>query len=219
MFIGHFGIGLGVKKIAPRISLGTLFLAVQFLDLLWPGFILLGWEHVVIEPGHTKMTPLNFTDYPISHSLLMACVWGLVFAFVYFLFRRNYRNAVILFFCVISHWLLDLVVHTSDLPLYPGNSPLVGFGLWNHMMVEIIIEGLLFFIGILFYLQTTKAKNKKGSIGFWSLIIVLAGVHAANIFGSPPPSVTAIGWAGELQWLFVIWAYWADANRVVRRSF
>lgn len=36
MFIGHFGIGFGAKKAAPTISLGTLFLAALFLDLLWP---------------------------------------------------------------------------------------------------------------------------------------------------------------------------------------
>ena len=76
MFIGHFGVGLGAKKLAPKISLGTFFLAAQFLDLLWPLFLLFGWERVTIQPGITKMTPLNFTYYPYSHSLLMACAWG-----------------------------------------------------------------------------------------------------------------------------------------------
>ena len=71
MFIGHFGIGFGAKKYAPGISLGILFIAVQFLDLLWPSLLLLDLEHVVISPGITKVTPLDFTDYPISHSLLM----------------------------------------------------------------------------------------------------------------------------------------------------
>ena len=79
MFIGHFGVGLGAKKAAPSISLGTLFLAAQFLDLLWPTFLLLGWERVKIQPGMTVMTPLNFTHYPLSHSLLMACIWGVLF--------------------------------------------------------------------------------------------------------------------------------------------
>jgi membrane-bound metal-dependent hydrolase YbcI (DUF457 family) len=216
MFIGHFGFGLGAKKAAPRISLGTLFLAAQFLDLLWPTFILLGWEHVKIELGHTKLAPLNFTDYPISHSLLMAFVWGLLFGLVYYLFKRNYKNAVILFLCVISHWILDLIVHAKDLPLYPGHSPLLGFGLWNNVPLEIIVEGLIFLIGLVLYVRTTKSVNKKGIFVFWSLIVVLIGIHLANIFGSPPPNVSAIAWAGELQWLFVIWAYWADANRVVR---
>ena len=148
MFIGHFGVGLGSKKAVPFISLGMLFIAAQFLDLLWPTFLLLGWEHVSIEPGITKMTPLNFTDYPLSHSLLMACVWGLVIAAGYFLVRRNYKGAIILGLCVVSHWVLDLLVHRSDLPLVPGGTSYYGFGLWNNLTAAVIVEGLVFVAGL-----------------------------------------------------------------------
>jgi hypothetical protein len=71
MFIGHYGIGLAAKKTAKALSLGTIFLAAQWLDLIWPLFIILGIEHVALNPGDTEMTPLNFTDYPYSHSLLL----------------------------------------------------------------------------------------------------------------------------------------------------
>jgi hypothetical protein len=64
MFIGHFGVGFGAKKLVPEVSLGILFIAVQFLDLLWPTLLLLDVEHVVISPGITKSTPLDFTDIP-----------------------------------------------------------------------------------------------------------------------------------------------------------
>ena len=74
MFIGHFGVGFGAKKAATGLSLGLLFIAAQFLDLLWPTLLLLNAEHVVIAPGNTKSTPLDFTDYPISHSLLMVLI-------------------------------------------------------------------------------------------------------------------------------------------------
>lgn len=218
MFIGHFGVGLGSKKAAPSVSLGTLFLAAQFLDLLWPTFLLLGWEHVEIQPGITQMTPLNFTDYPISHSLLMACIWGAVVGLFYFLVKRNSRGSFILGLCVVSHWVLDLLVHRPDLPLFPGNSPLVGFGLWNHMTAEIIMEGGIFFVGLWLYLRSTESKNKAGSFGFWGLIVFLLFIHVTNLFGSPPPNATAIAWAGQLQWLLVIWAYWVDHNRIARVS-
>ena len=72
MFIGHFAVGLGAKKVAPQVSLGILFLAAQFLDLLWPTFLLMGIEKVEIRPGISLVTPLDFVSYPISHSLLMA---------------------------------------------------------------------------------------------------------------------------------------------------
>ena len=213
MFVGHYGIGLGAKKAAPFISLGTLFLASQLLDLLWPTFILLGWEHVTIVRGSTKMTPLNFIDYPYSHSLLMACAWAILFGLVYYVIKRNSKGAFVLALCVVSHWVLDLLVHRPDLPLYPGNSPLVGLGLWNHMIVEIILEGFIFILGLVLYVQTTKAKNKVGRYAFWPLIILLVFVHLSNLIGPPPTNVKAIAWAAQLQWVFVIWAYWVDKNR------
>ncbi len=218
MFIGHFGIGLGAKKIAPEVSLGTLFVASQLLDLLWPTFLLFGWEHVSINMVPAKTVPLIFTDYPISHSLLMACVWGFVLGMIYFLFKRNYRGAIVIAICVVSHWVLDLLVHVPDLPLYPGDSPLAGLGLWNYMLVAVIIESLIFIAGLLMYLRATKTKNKAGVYGFWSLIALLAIVYFANLFGPPPTNIMAIAWAGEAQWLFIIWAYWADHNRVKRNT-
>jgi hypothetical protein len=217
MFIGHFGVGLGAKKADPKISLGTLFLAAQFSDLLWPLFLLLGWEHVKIQPGITKMTPLNFTYYPYSHSLLMACVWGIVIGGIYYIIKRHKRGALILGLCVVSHWALDLIVHRPDLPLYPGGSDFVGFGLWNYPVAEVIVEGGIFILGVVLYLRTTKAKNKTGVYAFWPLVILLALFYVSNLFSAPPTSVSLIAWMGMSQWLFIIWGYWIDANRETRK--
>jgi hypothetical protein len=218
MFIGHFGIGLGAKKAAPKISLGTLFLAAQFLDLLWPVFLLLGWERVQIQPGITKMTPLNFSYYPFSHSLLMACIWGILIGFIYFFFRKNSRSAFILGLCVVSHWVLDLLVHRPDLPLYPGGTKLVGLGLWNCPVIEVILEGSIFVLGLILYLRTTKPSNKKGIYGFWALIAFLVLIYVSNLLGPAPTNIKAIAWAGVSQWLLVIWAYWVDRNRELKAN-
>lgn len=79
MLIGHFGVGFGAKSAAPKVSLGTLFIAAQFIDLLWPTLLLLGVETVRIVPGATVVTPLLFEHYPISHSLIAVFGWaGLV---------------------------------------------------------------------------------------------------------------------------------------------
>lgn len=216
MFIGHFGIGLGSKRAAPAVSLGILFIAAQFLDLLWPTLLLLGWEHVSIEPGITKMTPLNFTDYPVTHSLLMACVWGALIGLGYFLIKRRYRGAIVLALCVVSHWILDLLVHRPDLQLYPGSTVKVGLGLWNHVPLAIIVEGLVFLAGLVLYLRTTHSTNKFGEYGFWAMIGLLVLIYLANLFGPPPANVKAIAWAGESQWLFVIWAFLVDKYRTIR---
>jgi len=213
MFIGHFAVGFAAKKLDPKISLGTYFIAVQFADLLWPTLLLLGIEKVEISPGITVVTPLDFVSYPISHSLIMMVIWGGLFGMVYWLGWKNLRAIWILAIGVVSHWVLDLIMHRPDLPLYPGDSPLFGFGLWNSLAGSVIIELLIFGAGVWIYATSTVALNKKGSIGFWSLVVFFLLIHATNIIGPPPPSVSAIAWAGQLQWLFVIWAYWIDNNR------
>ncbi|MBK0402792.1 hypothetical protein I5M27_07325 [Adhaeribacter sp. BT258] len=213
MFIGHFAVGFAAKAKAPQISLGTLFLASQLLDLLWPTFLLLGWEHVKIAPGITEVIPLDFTHYPISHSLLAVLGWGVLAGLLYWLFKKDRYYALIISLCVVSHWVLDLLVHRPDLPLHPGDSQLVGLGLWNSFAGSLVVEGLLFMAGIYFYAKNTQAKNKAGKWGFWSLVAFLVLIHAGNLFGPVPTEVTEIAWVGQLQWLLVIWAYWLDRNR------
>jgi membrane-bound metal-dependent hydrolase YbcI (DUF457 family) len=214
MFIGHFGIGFGAKKLAPGISLGFLFIAAQFLDLLWPTLLLFNVEHVKISPGITKMTPLDFFDYPVTHSLVMAFVWGLLLGFIAWLFLKNFKYSIIIFICVVSHWYLDLLVHRPDLPLLPSDPSRVGLGLWNSPVIATILEGVVFFGGVFFYYKATSAKNKFGKYGLIGLIAFLVIIHIGNMIGPPPPSVTVIAWAGQLQWLFVILAFFVDRNRV-----
>lgn len=91
MFIGHFGVGFGAKRVAPRVSLGTLLLAAQFIDLLWPTLLLLGLERVRIAPGVTAATPLDFESYPISHSLIAVCGWALLVGALHFFVKRDQR--------------------------------------------------------------------------------------------------------------------------------
>ena len=213
MFIGHLGLGLGLKRAAPAVSLGTLFMAVEFVDLLWPTLLLLGAEQVEIAPGITAVTPLDFVDYPISHSLLMMASWGLLFGGVYWAIKRSRTGAVVCGLAVVSHWFLDWLMHRPDLPLYPGNSPLFGLGLWNSLPATMLLEFALFAAGLAVYLRTTRAIDRKGTIGIWSLAAFLIAVHLSNLFGPPPPSVQAIAWAGHAQWLLVAAGYWVDGHR------
>ncbi|MGA7613685.1 MAG: metal-dependent hydrolase [Thermoanaerobaculia bacterium] len=212
MFIGHFGVGFASKEAAPRTSLGTLFLAAQFLDLLWPTLLLLGVESVRIAPGDTAVTPLDFTSYPISHSLAAAIGWGVLFAIVYRLLRNYQPGAIVAGLAVLSHWVLDFLTHRPDLPIYPSG-PKVGLGLWNSVSGTVIVEGAIFAAGVALYLHRTRAKDRTGSIALWSLIVLLVAIYASNLVGPPPPSVKAIAILGEAQWLIVAWGYWIDAHR------
>lgn len=216
MFIGHFGLGFGAKRAARRVSLGTLFLAAQFIDLLWPVLLLLGVERVRISPGITTVTPLDFEYYPISHSLVAVLGWAALVGGGHFLLRRQSRAALVLAALVVSHWFLDLVVHRPDLPLAPGAGRLFGLGAWSSLPLTLAIEVPTFLLGVWLYARTTVAKNGRGSWGLWALVAFLLVIYAGNLFGDPPPSVAAIAWLGQLQWLLVLWAYWLDRHRAVR---
>jgi hypothetical protein len=212
VFIGHFGVGLAAKAAAPRVSLGSLFLAAQLIDLLWPTFLLVGIERVRIAPGITAVTPLDFEHYPFTHSLAAVLLWGACFAVVYRLTSKDHRSALVLGALVVSHWLLDLVVHRPDLPLYPGSAK-VGLGLWDSVAGTLVVELAVFGLGAALYLRATRAKDRTGAWALWSLLGFLLLIHLGNLLGPPPPSVAAIAWVGQAQWLLVLWGYWIDRHR------
>ena len=212
MFIGHQAVAFAAKRIAPKTSLGTLTAGVMLLDLIWPIFLLLGIEHVRIEFGATKFTPLDFYDYPWTHSLAMAIAWGVAFGVAYFAKTRYGRGAVVVTLCVVSHWVLDLIVHRPDLPLWPGG-PKFGFGLWNSPKVTIIVEILMYWFAILIYRDATKPRDRAGSIGFWSFVIVLLAIYIAAAMGPAPPNTKTVAIMGLTLWLLPLWAAWFDRHR------
>jgi hypothetical protein len=213
MFIGHFGIGFGAKKFESHPSLGTLFFASQFIDLIWPLFLLSGIERVRIDPGNTAFTPLDFIYYPFSHGLISVLIWGFLFGIVYYLIKKNIKASIVLGLLVLSHWILDLITHRPDLPLFPGTDLKAGFGLWNSVLLTVLVESAIFAAGVFLYMKTTKAKNKKGTLGLWGLLIFLIFIYIMNMFSPPPPSAEAIGYVGLAQWLLVLWGYWVSKNR------
>jgi hypothetical protein len=186
---------------------------VQLLDLLWPIFLLLGIEHVRIDPGNTAFTPLNFYDYPISHSLLTVLGWSIAFGFIYFLLKKYPIGAWIVGGGVFSHWLLDFITHRPDLPLSPGSSSYFGLGLWNSYVGSVVVEGVLFLAGVFIYTRATVAKDKIGTYAFWSLIGFLLLVWVMNMVGPLPPDVPSIAYASLSLWLLVAWGYWIDRHR------
>ncbi len=213
MFVGHYALGLAAKRFAPRTSLGALIAAPILLDLLWPIFLLIGWEYVSIEPNPNPFLRLQFDAYPISHGLVAVIGWATLFASVYFGVARYVVGAITIWFGVISHWLLDYVVHRPDLPLYAGSGRLLGLGLWNRPKITMTIELAMFAAGILIYLRATKAKNAIGNYAFWFFVLALVGLYAAVVFAPPPSSVRKLAIGTMFSWLFVVWAWWLDRNR------
>jgi hypothetical protein len=216
MFVGHTALALATKARLRRTSLGLLFAATVGLDLLWPPFLLLGIERVRIAPGITAFTPLDFEWYPWSHSLLMACVWGIVAAAIVAWRGAEPGAPFLIGVLVVSHWVLDLIVHRPDLPLWPGHSPLYGLGLWNSVTGTLVVEGAMFIAGIVIYLRTTRARDPIGTWGFWILMLVEAAMWASGPWSPPPPSPSAVAWVSLGLWALVLWTWWADRHRDLR---
>ena len=160
MFVGHLALAFAAKPRLPAVSLGWLIAAVSALDLLWPLLLIAGIEHVRIQPGATPFTPLVFTAYPWSHSLLTAIGWGIAFAALASV-RGLPRSAFAwLAALVVSHWVLDWISHVPDMPLWPtASSPRLGLGLWNSIPATIVVEGLMWIAGLAIHLRHRRATS------------------------------------------------------------
>jgi hypothetical protein len=214
VFIGHFAVAFAAKPVAPTVSLGTLFLACEWVDLIWPLFLFMGLERMEIRPGITAFTPLDFVHYPWTHSLAMCAAWGIALGLLYLLMRRGRRAALIVAVVVLSHWILDFIVHRPDLPLAPGLQARFGLGVWNSIPATIAIEGGLFVLALGFYLRRTRALDRIGRWGLYALIAFLVVAYAGAAFGPLPPSVEAIAWAGLIGGaVTALLGYWIDRHR------
>jgi hypothetical protein len=213
MFVGHTAVALAAKSRAPGVSLAWLVAASYMLDLLWPLFVLAGIERVSIVPGATAFNPLVFDWYPWSHSLVMACVWGLVLMLI--ARRRGIIGvaAWILAALVVSHWVLDFVSHVPDMPLWPGRSPKLGLGLWNSIPATFLVEGAMYVVGIWIYLRTTRPRDRVGVAALWSFLLISTILWASGPWSPPPPSSRALALFALGAWLLVAWAGWADRHR------
>lgn len=216
MFLGHYAIGLASKKFAPRTSLGALIAAPVLLDLLWPIFLLIGWEQVTIEANSNPFLRLRFDSYPISHGLVAVIAWATLFASLYFGIARYIAGAIVIWVGVVSHWFLDYIMHQPDLPLYAGSSRLFGLGLWNFRWITIAVEVIVLLVGISIYLRETKSRDKIGRYAFWAFIAFLFATYAAVAFGPTPGSFRKLAIGGLLGWLLIPWAWWIDRHREPR---
>ena len=232
MFIGHFALGYAAKQWAPRLSLALLFAAAIFADLLWPVLVALGVEHVRIVPGITAATPLEFISYPYSHSLLTLTLLGALFAWLVVRFAApiapnapnapiapiapNTRSLIIVLLLVVSHWVLDVVTHIPDMPLYP-NGPKFGLGLWNSVPGTLAVETVLFAIGVWMYARATTARDATGKWAFVGVTSFLFVGFVVNANGTPPPSVTALWMMALGLGALTLWLAWfADRHRMSR---
>ena len=227
MGIGHYSVSFALKAANKNISLGLLFVAAQFVDILWLIFVLLGIERVHIVPGVTAANPFDFVFYPFTHSLIASFLWA---GAAYVVFRlipvksgsRQSHVALIFGAAVLSHFFLDLIVHRPDLPLASGDSYKIGFGLWNNVLASYLLEGLILLGGLWIYLHATKSTTLVGKYGMRIFVVCLLVANlsvyredALNFFFplQLTPEIFASFTLGY-HFLFVGIAFWLDQKRI-----
>jgi len=216
MFVGHYGVSFAAKQAEQSIPLWVLFIAVQFLDVLWAPFVLLGIEKTRIVPGFTASNPFDLYYMPYTHSLVAAVFWSCVGGLGYQLVARPARRqaSVIIGLAVFSHWVLDFIVHRPDLPLY-DNTAKVGLGLWNAPVLAFGLEGALLFGGIWLLLRGRPVRSY-GTLVFG---VVMLGIQAYVFFGPPPTSDRAFAWSAIIAYAaFALAIWWLQDRRAIARA-
>ncbi len=219
MFIGHWAPAMvaATNPKAPR--LGTLFIAAQLVDIAFFAFVPLGIERMRFVPGTTVMNPMDLYFMPWTHSLLGSMAWAAGFGLLYWAVTRNRTGALIAGAVVLSHWFLDLLVHTHDLTLY-GSPPKLGLGLWNHPAIEMPLELGLTYGALTFYMLRTRAATGTARLALGLLALALATVQFVNWFGPVDSEVTVSTWGLALVAYLGIagLAYWVGATRVLAKG-
>jgi len=205
VFVGHYGVSYAAKRVDDSIPLWILFLAVQLLDVIWAPLVVLGVERVRITPGFTATNPLDLYYMPYTHSLVAALLWSVGAVVAYRLLVRSATSGAswIVGLAVFSHWVLDLIVHRPDLPLY-DNAAKVGFGLWNRPGLAFALEALLSLGGLMLLLARRPARR----VGAALFGLIMLAVQAYVFFGPPPASPAAIATTAlgaYAAFAFVIW--------------
>jgi hypothetical protein len=208
LFVGHYSVSFVGRATEKRLPLWLLFLAVQWIDVMWSIFVLLGIEKVRIIPGFTASNDLDLYYMPYTHSLLGVLCWS---ALAYVICQivpqlRSKRTGLILAAAVFSHWVLDLIVHVPDMSLYDSVGKM-GFGLWNHRAAALALEMAVLFGGAALLFRT--AAHKARLIGF---VIFLACVQVVNTFFFPPPkSDHAMGITAFVSYIVLaLIAWWVE---------
>ncbi|MFQ5547533.1 MAG: hypothetical protein ACE5FV_04520 [Woeseia sp.] len=216
MFVGHYAVSLALKKFEKRASLGVLFLAVQLVDILFFPFVVLGIESMNIVPAFTESTHFELEYVPYTHSLVGSVFWAAVAYSVFrWLIVRKQSVALVVALAVFSHWLLDLVTHTPDLPLWTDDTLKLGLGLWNSAVATYALEAILLLGALWLYLRETRASSSLGKYGMGAFVTLLLLINVFNLFGPPPQGgkveMAIMGLSAYL--LFAAVAFWLDKKR------
>ena len=194
MLAGHYSSALLAKRLVPAAPFWALALAAQLVDVFWAVFVMAGVEHLRIDPS-LPSNPLDLYHLPWTHSLVGAFAWAAAAAVLAQAVWRRTAISAAIGATVLSHWVLDLLVHRPDLPLWPGSEKL-GLALWNHPAAAMALE-----FGLLLGAAWLLASRVPWRRGLAILVGALAAFQLAVTLA--PPALPASGVAVTALVLFV----------------
>jgi hypothetical protein len=219
MFIGHFGIGLALKRADKTLSLGLLFIVVQLSDLVYGVTLLTGVEKVSIMAGTNPLTSAQYVFFPYSHSLVATLLWAGLVAWIFLIapFKSGFpksKTALVVSTAVISHFVLDVISHNPDIDLLGNGVYKIGLGLWNSQIAAYVVEALLLITGLWIYLRTTKGRDFIGNYGLPILSVILLVLNGVNTFVLYPTNVESFAVTMLVVYVVaIIIAFWLDRKR------
>jgi hypothetical protein len=178
MFIGHYGLGFMIKRKVSDIPLWFLFLSVQLMDIVAFILVFFGVEKAAYRNSDNPFFRNNL-DLPYSHSLVGALLLSAIVYLIFIIIKRR-SWALIAALCVLSHWVIDFIVHTPDLSIFFGYIK-TGLGLWNYPYLSFGLEIILVFSGWLI-LRYRNAVS-------YLLLFLLIGSFTGMIFGKEPDAM------------------------------
>jgi len=217
MLVGHYGPAFALKGADKSVPLWVFFVAVQWMDVLWAGFVGLGIERFRVVPGFTATNALDLYYMPITPSLPGAAVLSVILGAVVAGFFRASRGRVLLIvaLAVFSHWLIDLIVHVPDLALW-DDSYKVGFGLWNYFWIALVLEFAILIAGAWYYAQIVPSARRRGDVALWLFVGFMMLLHVVTLM-MPAPEGAMLVIAAEAFAIYAILALLAAGVERLRR--
>ena len=212
MFVGHVGAALAIGRAERRVNVGVYVTAALLLDLILWSFILLGWESVFI-PADFGVTHQAKFEFPWSHGLLASIGWSALVGVVGFaalgrLQQARAAAAALISAAVMSHWLLDALVHAPELPVAGPHSMKLGLGLWTHLPLALLVEAGLAVVGLCLFIPNSGLSRLKATL-LTVLTLLLVGFTAAGMtVAPPPPSASIMAWSSLITLIAVCALFW-----------
>jgi hypothetical protein len=194
MGVGHVAVAIGAAKAAPRVNAGWLVFAALLADFLLGIFAYLGLEHATVPADFASKHYFLFT-FPYSHGLLPLVLWGVLLGLLISWPHASTRGRVFMVIAalVVSHFVLDALVHVAGLPLAGENSPKIGLGLYRNLPLELALETVMTLVGaaVFWKVASRSAVSRYGVILVTLIVLALSWTQLGLVIPPPPRAMIA----------------------------